>query len=90
MADGRVELALDDDGERIAIVFGFGGATRRAIDPEDADVVIETRRVTFERILRGELAPDEVLSDGDVKVRGNRLLALQLALAVGPFYPPKR
>src|ERR1700691_3450618 len=37
MASGRIELAaVDDDGERIAMVFGFGSATRRPIDPEDA------------------------------------------------------
>jgi putative sterol carrier protein len=91
MANGRVELALrDDGGERLAIVIGFGSAARKRIDPEDADVVIEAGTVTLERVLAGSLAPEDALVDGNVQVRGNRLLALQLALAIAPFYPAKR
>jgi putative sterol carrier protein len=91
MAHGRIELALRDiAGERLAIVFGFGSAARRRIDPEDADVVVEAGLGTMERMLAGTLAPEEALADGDVAVRGNRMLALQLALAVAPFYPQKR
>jgi putative sterol carrier protein len=91
MADGRVELALrDDDGERLTIVIGFGGAARKRIDPDDAEVVIETDTVTLGRVLAGSLAPEDALLDGNVMVRGNRLLALQLALAIAPFYPAKR
>jgi putative sterol carrier protein len=91
MASGRIELAVsDDDGERMAIVFGFGDAARKPIDPDDADVVVETRLATLERVFRGELGPEEALADGDVKVRGNRFLAMQLALAVAPFYPAKK
>ena len=89
MANGRMELAVIDDGERLAIVLGFGTATRKRIDPEDADVVIEAGIGTLERVLAGALAPEDALADGDVRVRGNRLLALQLALAVAPFYPAK-
>jgi hypothetical protein len=86
LASGRIELAVvDEEGERIAIVFGFGSATRKRIDPEDADVVIETGVKTLDRILGGSLAPEEALADGDVTVRGNRMLALQLALAFAPF-----
>jgi putative sterol carrier protein len=90
MANGRIELAVNDDGEHLAIVLGFGTATRKRIDPEDADVVIETSMGTLERVLAGTLAPEDALVDGNVKVRGNRMLALQLALAVAPFYPAKR
>lgn len=91
MASGRIELAVEDeDGERLTVAFGFGAATRKAIDPDDADVVIETRLATLERVLCGELGPEEALADGDVKVRGNRFLAMQLALAVAPFYPARR
>jgi putative sterol carrier protein len=91
MAHGRIELALRDlEGERLAIVFGFGHAARRRIDPDDADVVVEAGLGTVERMLAGTLAPEEALADGDVTVRGNRMLALQLALAVAPFYPLKR
>jgi putative sterol carrier protein len=91
MAHGRIELALRDvDGERLAVVFGFGHAARKRIDPDDADVVVESGLGTVERMLAGTLAPEEALADGDVQVRGNRMLALQLALAVAPFYPKTR
>jgi hypothetical protein len=88
MASGRIELALlDVDGERLAIALGFGDAARKPIDPDDPNVVVEVRMQTAERVLRGELGPEEALADGDVKIRGNRFLAMQLALAVAPFYP---
>jgi putative sterol carrier protein len=87
LASGRIELAMTDQGERIGVVFGFGAAARRRIDPDDADVVIETGAATIDRMLAGGLAPEEALADGDVKVRGNRMLAMQLALAIAPFYP---
>jgi putative sterol carrier protein len=91
MAHGRIELALRDiDGERLAVVFGFGHAARKRIDPDDADVVVEAGLGTVERMLAGTLAPDAALADGDVEVRGNRMLALQLALAIAPFYPQGR
>jgi putative sterol carrier protein len=91
MAHGRIELALRDvEGERVAIVFGFGSAARKRIDPEDADVVVEVGLATVERMLAGSLAPEDALADGDVHVRGNRMLALQLALAVAPFYPQEK
>jgi hypothetical protein len=91
MASGRIELAtVDESGERMSVVFGFGAAARRRIDPEDADVIVETQLATIERVLRGEMAPDDALADGGVTVRGNRLLAMQLALAVAPFYPSRR
>lgn len=90
LASGRVELALvDEHGERMAMVFGFGAATKRPVDPEDADTVIEADLATVERVLQGELGPEEALADGNVRVKGNRLLAMQLALAVAPFYPTK-
>jgi hypothetical protein len=90
MASGRIELALvDERGERHALVFGFGAAAKKAMDPEDADTVIEADLATVERVLRGELGPEEALADGNVRVKGNRFLAMQLALAVAPFYPGK-
>jgi putative sterol carrier protein len=90
MASGRIELALrDDDGEQIAMVFGFGSAARRPIDPDDADVTVEVDMATLDRVLSGSLGPEEALADGAVRLRGNRFLALQLALAVAPFWPAR-
>jgi putative sterol carrier protein len=88
LASGRIELAaLDADGTRLAIVFGFGDAARRPIDPENPDTVVEAPVTILHRVLSGERGPEEALSSGDVTVRGSRLLALQLAFAIAPFYP---
>lgn len=90
MASGRIELALvDERGERHGVVFGFGAAAKKKMDPEDADTVIEADLATVERVVRGELGPEEALADGNVRLKGNRLLAMQLALAVAPFYPAR-
>jgi hypothetical protein len=96
MANGRIELALrpghgapGPDEERLTIVLGMGDATRRAIDPEDTETSIEAGLPTVERILRGDLGPEEALVDGDVVLRGNRFLAMQLALSLAPLYPGK-
>jgi hypothetical protein len=91
LASGRIELAVrDDDGERLFVVLGFGDAARRPIDPEEPETVAEGTMDTLERAARGALPPEEALSSGEVSVRGSRLLAMQLALAVGPFYVPAR
>jgi putative sterol carrier protein len=96
MASGRVELALrtgagkkEEEDERLVVVLGLGAAAKRAIDPEDADTCIEAELPALERVLRGELGPEEALGDGDVAVRGNRFLAMQLALSLAPLYPGK-
>jgi hypothetical protein len=93
LVSGRIELAVvDDDGARLAMVFGFGDAARKPIDPERPDAVAEGTRATLERALRGDLPPAEAISSGALRVRGSRLLVMQLALAVAPFYvrrPPR-
>jgi len=87
MVNGRIELAvIDEDGARLAVVFGFGDAARRPIDPQRPDTVAESTAATLGRALGGGLPPEEALSSGAVAVRGSRLLAMQLALAVAPFY----
>jgi hypothetical protein len=93
MASGRIELAVvDETGQRIAILLGFGDAARRPIAPEAPDTVAEAPMATLEAILRGDQGPEEALASSVVTVRGSRLLALQLALAVAPFFPvaPRR
>jgi putative sterol carrier protein len=88
LASGRIELAVvDEEGLRMAIVFGFGDAARRPIAPEDPDTVAEAPLAVLEAVLGGQQGPEDALSSGDVTVRGSRLLALQLALALAPFYP---
>jgi putative sterol carrier protein len=91
MANGRIELALrHEDGERVAVVFGFGDAARRPIRPEAPDATAEGTMKTLDRAMRGELRPDEAITSGEVKVHGSRLLVMQLALAIAPFCVPTR
>jgi hypothetical protein len=91
MASGRIELAVvDERGERLFVVFGFGTATRRPIDPDSPDTVVEVPIATLRSVLSGARGPEEALAAGDVTVRGSRLLAMQLALAVAPFCPRRR
>ncbi|HXN34439.1 MAG TPA: SCP2 sterol-binding domain-containing protein, partial [Polyangiaceae bacterium] len=59
------------------------------IDPDDPDTIIEIPIAALHDILSGARGPEEALANGDVKVRGSRLLAMQLALAVAPFYPKR-
>ncbi len=91
MVSGRVELALVDfEGERISIVVGCGDAAKKGIDTYEPDVVIEAKTKTFDKLLAGQLAPEDALADGDVVQRGKKLVAMQLVLALAAFYPAKK
>ncbi len=91
MASGKIELALVDlDGERVAMTVAFGAAAKKTIDPDDPDVTIEATVAVFEEILAGKLAPEEAIVEGRVAVKGKKLLAMQMALALAPLAPPKR
>lgn len=90
MANGTIELAISDfplDGEatRVAMKIAVGAPARR-VDP-DPDVTIETTIATVERILDGQLGPEEALADGGVNVSGKKLVAGQLAFALAPLFP---
>jgi putative sterol carrier protein len=91
MATGKLEVALSDhESGRVAMTVAFGDAAKKGIDTDDPNVVLEGKTRALERILSGDLAPEEALVDGDVSVKGNRFVAMQLALALAPFYPAKR
>ena len=51
--------------------------------------MIEADLSTVERLLAATLSPEDALVDEHVTIRGNRLLAMQLALALAPLYPPR-
>lgn len=88
MASGRIELAIADfEGERIAMTAGFGAPAKKGIDLDDPDVVVETSIGTLQALVEGRLAPDAALSGGDVRTKGNRFVAMQVALALAPFFP---
>jgi SCP-2 sterol transfer family len=92
MATGVLELALRDfpgNGggapRRVTLSIAVGAPAKK-VEP-DPDVVVETSLATYLRMLAGEIGPEDALADGDVKVTGKRLVAAQLAFAVGPFFP---
>jgi hypothetical protein len=88
MVTGCIELALPDfEGERASFFVGAGGGRKIDIDPESPDVVIEATVPTFERLLAGALPPDEAISGSHVTIRGKKLVAMQFAFALAPFFP---
>jgi len=89
MVTGRIELAIADfEGERVSLTLAAGA---RAVHDEAAepDVVVEMTMDAFERLLDASLAPDEAIADRHVTVRGKKLVAMQFALALVPFFPPR-
>jgi hypothetical protein len=89
MVMGRIELAIDDfEGSRAAVTLAAGSRAIKNLDA-DPDVSVELSMDTFERLLAGTLGPDEAIADRHVTVRGKTLVAMQFALALVPFFPPK-
>jgi len=94
MVSGKVELALDDfpmdEGpRRIAMTLASGAAAKRTIDRDDPDVVVEATSDAFLRLLAGSMTPEEAIAESHVAVRGKRLVAMQFALALAPFFPAR-
>ena len=88
LVSGKVELALTDVATgRMAMTAASGSAAKKAIHTDDPDVVIEAPSSALLRLLDGKLSPEDALVDGSVTIRGKKLVAMQLALALGPFYP---
>ena len=87
MVNGRVELALSDFSlGRAALTLASGAAANKAIEPGRADATIELTMKTFDQVLAGELRPDAAIADGRFALSGKKMIALQYALAVGPFF----
>lgn len=91
LATGAIELSLRDfeeDGQKRRVTLSVAvGAPAKKVDPEP-DVVIETSQGTYLKLLSGKLGPEEALADGDVTVKGKRFVAMQLAFAIAPLFPP--
>jgi putative sterol carrier protein len=88
MVTGRIELALPDfEGERASFFVGAGGGKKVSIEPDAPDVVLEATVPTFERLLAGTLPPDEAIGGNHVTIRGKKLVAMQFAFALAPFFP---
>jgi hypothetical protein len=90
MVEGKIELAVRDfEGGRASMTVALGSAAKKAIDPEDAHVTVDASVAMLERMLSGKLSPEEALADGDVRIQGKRLVAMQLAFALAPFFPKR-
>ncbi len=90
LVSAKAELALTDlDGARVTLTAAFGTAAKKHRDAHDPDVVLEASTRIFTRLLEGTLPPEEAIAEGHVTVRGKRLLAMQLAFALAPFYPKR-
>ena len=86
---GSLEAVVEDaeGGPVRLLVAAFGGKPGRFDEDDDRDVTLTLRASAFEGLLKGTLAPDALLSSGDVAVKGKRLVAMQFALALAPFFP---
>jgi hypothetical protein len=93
MVNGAIELAIVDftDGasapRRAFLAAAIGGPAKK-IEP-DADVTVEVTMETFLRLAAGGATPEEALADGDVPVKGKRLVAMQMAFALAPLFPSR-
>jgi putative sterol carrier protein len=91
MVSAKVELALTDfEGERATMIIASGAAARKALDGDDPDVVVEMAMASFTELLRGEITPDAAIAEQHVTVKGKKLVAMQLALALAPLFPARR
>lgn len=80
----------DFDGGAVRLsIAAFGGKLGR-FDPRDdaPDVSVDLPSRLLEQLLGGTLAPDAALASGHVALRGKKLVAMQLAFALAPFFPP--
>ncbi len=91
MVSGVFELALTDFEHagrktRAAIRIALGAAGKKPLDEDTkVDVTLETTVATYERLLAGDVPPEEALDHPDVAVRGKRFIAMQAALALAPW-----
>jgi len=89
-ATGKIELGLVDfEGGAGNLVISAAGAKKHALKDATSDAIIETRVTVFEKLLAGKLGPDEAIADSHVTVRGKKLVAMQFAFALAPFFPPR-
>jgi len=92
LVNGSLEAIVPDlDGSPVKVVVAAFGGKLGAFEPgiDEPDAKIEVTNRTFEAMLAGTLAPDEALSSGEVAVRGRKLVAMQLAFALAPFFPAR-
>ena len=84
---GCISLTLDDFEGKSATLLVASGPDASLYD--DPDVSIHIKLPAFLRILAGKLGPDEAIAEGHVTLTGKKLVAMQFALALVPYFPAR-
>jgi hypothetical protein len=85
---GVISLTLDDfDGQSATLLVAAGPDASLYDDP---DATVRIRLPAFLELLAGRLGPDEAIADGHVTLSGKKLVAMQFALALVPYFPARR
>jgi hypothetical protein len=89
MVSGKIEIKLVDSPiGTISLFVAAGAKAKEGLHADDPDAVLELHMPTVEKILAGSLGPEAALSDGSVAIKGKRLVAMQFALAIAPYFKP--
>jgi len=84
---GVILLTLDDLEGKAASLLVASGPDASVYD--DPDVTLHIKLPAFLKVLAGTLPPDEAISGGHVTITGKKLVAMQFALALVPYFPAR-
>ncbi len=84
---GVLSVTLDDFEGKSATLLVASGPDASLYDDPDASIHIKLP--AFQQILAGVLAPDEAIAEGHVTLTGKKLVAMQFALTLVPYFPPR-
>jgi len=84
---GVISLTLEEFEGRDATLLVAAGPDASLYDDPEASIRI--RLPAFQQILAGKIGPDEAIADGHVTLKGKKLVAMQFALALVPYFPPR-
>jgi putative sterol carrier protein len=84
---GVISLTLADFEGRPATLQVASGPDASLYD--DPDVTITIQLPAFLKMLAGALPPDEAITGGHVTLNGKKLVAMQFALALAPYFPAR-
>jgi putative sterol carrier protein len=80
-------MTLDDFNGGSASLLVASGPDASLYDDPDASLHI--KMPAFRQLLAGRLTPDAAIVDGHVALTGKKLVAMQFALAMVPYFPER-
>jgi putative sterol carrier protein len=84
---GVLSLTLDDfEGGEATLLLASGKGASLYDDP---DAEIHIKLPAFLELLSGRLTPDAAIAEGHVTLKGKKLVAMQLALTLVPYFPAR-